>query len=202
MKIYSIYDKEFAEYGVIVPGDYKELLEVLSSRPCPEGSTMYCPSDKELEATPSYKGFSYRVYGDMPIQLGYCSGHNNKLNCLEYHRDSEINLANEEFVLLLGKRSEIIGDKFDTSKVKAFRVPAGVAVEVFATSLHYAPIGEHGAGFRVLVVLPRGTNVNSLRIEGEKELWATNKWLLAHKDSKEAKEGAYIGLVGDNIVID
>ncbi|MCR5078927.1 MAG: DUF4867 family protein [Bacilli bacterium] len=202
MEILSVYSEEFKEYGAIVPGEYTELLKVLSSKPCPEVGTVYCPSDKDLEATPSFEYFSKNVYGDMPVQLGYCNGHNNKLNCLEYHRDSEINLANEEFVLLLGRRGEIENGKFDTAKTKAFRVPAGVAVEVFATSMHYAPIGEHGAGFRVLVVLPRGTNVNSLRLEGEKELWATNKWLLAHPESKEAKNGAYVGLVGKNIVID
>ena len=33
----------------------------------------------------------------------------------------------------------------------------------------------------------------------DKRLWARNKWLLAHPDSSEAKQGAYIGLSGENI---
>ena len=28
-----------------------------------------------------------------------------------------------------------------------------------------------------------------------------NKWLLAHKDSNEAKDGAYVGLEGEMIVL-
>lgn len=30
-------------------------------------------------------------------------------------------------------------------------------------------------------------------------LTARNKWLLAHADSSEAKQGAYVGLTGENI---
>ena len=33
------------------------------------------------------------------------------------------------------------------------------------------------------------------------QLWACNKWLLAHPDSSEAKTGAHIGLTGKNIDI-
>ena len=35
----------------------------------------------------------------------------------------------------------------------------------------------------------------------DKMLWARNKWLLAHPDSAEAKQGAYIGLKGENITV-
>lgn len=79
------------------------------------------------------------VYGGMPIQLGWCNGHNTKLNCLEYHRDSEVNLGTEDFILLLAKEEEICGGLLDTACVKAFLCPAGTMVEVYATALHYAP---------------------------------------------------------------
>ena len=42
-----------------------------------------------------------------------------------------------------------------------------------------------------------GTGRNVL----DKSLWARNKWLLAHADSSEAKDGAYVGLKGENIDI-
>ena len=89
-------------------------------------------------------------------------------------------------------------------KVKAFRVPAGVLVEVYATTLHYAPCHTDPAkGFRVLVALPQGTNTEkpaALPAGGDAALlWARNKWLLAHKESAEAAQGAYIGLTGENI---
>lgn len=100
----------------------------------------YVPSQPELEALPIAKELSERAYGGMPIQLGWCSGHNTKLNCLEYHRDSEINLGTRDFILLLGKQEQIGADGlFDTANVKAFLVPAGLPVEIFATTLHYAP---------------------------------------------------------------
>ena len=123
---------------------------------------------------------SEHCYGGMPVELGWCNGHNTKLNCLEYHRDSEFNLGTEDFVLLLARQEEIEDGVLDTAKVKAFRVPAGVLVEVYATTLHYAPCHlDEAKGFR--------------------RLWAQNKWLLAHPESQEAQSGAYIGLTGKNI---
>ena len=60
-------------------------------------------------------------------------------------------------------------------------------------------------GFRVAVVLPRGTNTAKpdFAPKGEEDSWMTarNKWLLAHPDSSEAASGAHIGLVGENIDI-
>ena len=62
-----------------------------------------------------------------------------------------------------------------------------------------------GAGFQVVVVLPRGTNgpkPDLTPLNGEDEtLTACNKWLLAHPDSDEAKGGAKVGLRGENIDI-
>ena len=37
--------------------------------------------------------------------------------------------------------------------------------------------------------------------EEDRRLRARNKWLLAHADSSEAKDGAYVGLKGENIDI-
>ena len=87
------------------------------------------------------------VYGGMPIQLGWCNGHNTKLNCLEYHRDSELNLGSRDFILLVAKREDMEDGRLDTAKVQAFHCPAGVLVEVYATTLHYAPCSaKKGSG--------------------------------------------------------
>ena len=77
--------------------------------------------------------------GGMPVELGMCWGRNTKLNCLEYHRDSELHIGAAPFVLLLARQEEIGDGVLDTGKVKAFRAPAGAVVEVYATTLHYAP---------------------------------------------------------------
>ena len=166
MTIESVFDPAFAPYGKVLEGyDTAALLETLQKvTPVPEG-VEYVPSQPELEALPIAGQLSVNAYGGMPIQLGWCNGHNTK-----------------------------------------FRVPAGALVEVYATTLHYAPCSAaSGAGFQVVVVLPRGTNgpkPDLTPLNGEDEtLTACNKWLLAHPDSDEAKGGAKVGLRGENIDI-
>ena len=207
MKIYSVYDPEFHAYGSVLTGyDTTELCKAMNAIAMPESGTAYQPSIPSLEDCAIYGGLQNRAYGGMPIQLGMCWGYNTKLNCLEYHRDSEVNVGTHDFVLLLAKQEEIADGVLDTSVVKAFRVPAGVMVEVHATALHYAPCHtDPKTGFRVAVVLPRGTNTEKPAIaprnEEDKWLLARNKWLLAHPESSEAAKGAYVGLRGVNIDI-
>ena len=207
MKIYSVYEKEFAPYGRVEAGlDTAALLDALQKTPQPETGVEYVPQDESLQSLPFAQQAQDHLYGGMPVQLGWCNGHNTKLNCLEYHRDSEFNLGTEEFILLLARQEEIENGLLDTAKVKAFRVPAGVLVEVYATTLHYAPCHTDPAkGFRVLVALSAGTNTEKPAVppvtEEDRLLWAKNKWLLAHPASDEAAAGAYIGLAGENIDI-
>ena len=207
MKLYSVYDPEFKPYGKVLEGyDTKELLAAMEKIDMPASGTAYEPGIDSLEACAICGEFSDRAYGGMPVQLGMCWGYNTKLNCLEYHRDSEVNVGTGDFVLLLALQCQIEDGKLDTSLVKAFRVPAGVPVEVYATALHYAPCHvDADKGFRVAVVLPKGTNTEKPAFEPkcEEDTWMTarNKWLLAHPDSSEAKSGAHIGLVGENIDI-
>lgn len=199
MKIYNVYDERFSKYGVIINDDFSDILKVLKTRECPENRVIYRASDEELEACPSFKKLQEDYFGNTPIQIGHCSGHNSVLGCLEYHKSSEINMANEDFILLIGERKDIIDGKYDLSKVEGFLVPKCVAVEVFANTLHYCPCGVDGNEFRMLVVLPKGTNVGRCESNKEKALRSTNKWLLAHEDTGEARSGAYVGLVGDKI---
>ena len=207
MKIESVFDKSFAPYGKVLEGyDTKCLLAAMETIPMPASGTAYEPSIPALEATCTYGQLQNNAYGGMPVQLGMCWGYNTKLNCLEYHRDSEINCGLTDYILLLAKEDDIVNGVLDTAKVKAFKAPAGALVEVYATTLHYAPCSAApGAGFKVLVVLPRGTNgpkPGIAPLNGEdKTLWACNKWLLAHAESAEAAQGAVVALKGDNIDI-
>ena len=209
MTIYSVFDPEFASYGRVITGyeaECKAVVEALNiSTPLPEG-TGYVPEEPALQNLPESAVLGASLFGGMPFQMGWCNGHNTKLNCLEYHRDSEYNLGTEDFVLLLARREEIENGKLDTAKVRAFRVPAGTMVEVYATTLHYAPCHTDPAkGFRVLVALPAGTNTQKPDITPKADedgwLWACNKWLLAHPDSAEAAQGAAAVLTGENIDI-
>ena len=92
---------------------------------------------------------------------------------------------------------------YDTSKVEAFLVPAGIGIEVYGTTLHYAPCGVDGNGFKAVVVLPKGTNTDLMTCHtksfDDKLLTAKNKWLIAHEEA--GIEGAVCGLKGENIDI-
>ena len=107
-------------------------------------------------------------------------------------------------VLLLAREQEIEGGKLHTDCVKAFCVPVGSAVELYATALHYAPCSpKSGCTFQVSIVLPRGTNTDIPSIvpktAEDDMLWARNKWLLSHADAPEARDGAHIGSVGEDL---
>ena len=206
MKLHSVKDVEFRPYGRVIDGyDFSELISVLrDSTPCPDNDTVYVASDSKLESLDAAKILEANVFGRMPIEIGYCNGHNTKLNALEYHRDSEVNIAADDVILLLAKKEEVNDDySLDTSKVKAFLVPAGTAVEVYATSLHYAPCHVRNEGFRVAVVLPKGTNEalstkTEILTPEDKLLTHVNKWLIAHPEGG-CPEGSFVGLTGKNI---
>nr|WP_295302701.1 DUF4867 family protein [uncultured Blautia sp.] len=204
MKIQNVADDAFRRYGKVLEGyDFTELLKEMKHTPVPE-DVIYVPSVEEMEALPVAKELQDKGYGGLPIEIGYCNGHNKKLNGLEYHRSSEINVAVTDMVLLIGHQQDVEKDfTYDTSKVEAFLVPAGTAVEVYATTLHYAPCHVKETGFQCVVVLPKGTNTEltfDKEDKGEDRLLtAKNKWLIAHEEA--AIEGAFNGLKGKNIRI-
>ena len=138
MEIKKVTDPSFKKYGKIIEGiDFSEILKNLEALPMPAEGVEYFPGVEALENTPATKIISESLYGGMPIQIGMCNGHNKKLNAVEYHRDSEINVALYDMVLLIGELKDVTEDfKYDTSKIEAFLVPAGVAVEMYATTLH------------------------------------------------------------------
>ncbi len=208
MKILSVFDAEFTNYGRILEGyDTASMVEALKAHtPRPAEGVAYVPGLPELEALPIAAQLRDRAFGGMPVEIGYCNGVNDTMNCLEYHRDSELNLGTTDFILLVAKREEIVNGRLDTACVKAFRAPAGVLLEVYATTLHYAPCSPaRGTCFQVMIGLPLGTNLDKPEIEVINDedalLLARNKWLLAHPDSREAGEGAAVRLDGENICI-
>ena len=205
MKIQKVTDPAFGRYGQVLEGyDFTGLIKEMKHTPVPE-DVIYVPSVEELEALDVMKDLQNKGYGGLPIQIGYCNGHNKKLNAVEYHRNSEINVAVTDLILLIGHQQDIEPDHtYDTSKIEAFLVPAGTGIEVYATTLHYAPCHVNEGGFQCVVVLPKGTNTD-LTFQTEKTgedslMTAKNKWLIAHEDAKIA--GAFNGLKGENITID
>lgn len=206
MNIYRVTDDSFKKYGRVISDiDTKDITDAMKNIEVTD-EVVYVASDERLEITEFAKVMQEVYYGGYPVQTGYCNGHNQKLNALEYHRCSEVNVACTDMILLLGCQQDIEPDyTYDTSRVEAFLVKAGEAVEIYATTLHYAPCGVDGSGFKCVVVLPKGTNhecrkdmSGSLRGE-DRLLAAVNKWLIAHKEA--GIDGAFEGLKGDNITV-
>ena len=208
MQILSVNDRAFQKYGKVIKHiDFSELVKELENTPVSEG-VVYEPSVESLESTSAMENCRAVYFGEMPVQIGYCNGHNSLLNAVEYHRSSEINVAATDVILLVGMKQDVEEDfTYDTEKMEAFLLPAGEAVELYATTLHYAPCGVEGAGFQVAVVLPRGTNyplttehadVGCDMQNEDMLLTATNKWLIGHSEGG-LDAGAFIGLRGRNL---
>ena len=205
MTVRKVADPAFKAYGRVITGyDFSGLLKAMEQTPLPE-DVIYIPSLPEMEALPAAKELENGIYGQMPIQIGCCNGHNKKLNAVEYHRDSEVDIAVDDLILILGKQQDIEEDHtYDTSRMEAFLVPAGTAVEVYATTLHYAPCHVKNEGFRCVIVLPRDTNLDMEPVEvkdpEDRLLFARNKWLIGHAQGG-LPEGAFIGLKGENLSV-
>ena len=206
MIIKKVTDINFKKYGQVLKNyDCLELIEKMKTTLLPS-DVVYEPSTKELENTKIAEELRVREFGELPIQIGYCNGNNYLLNAVEYHRSSEINVAVTDLILLLGRLQDIEEDySYDTSKIEAFLIPAGTIIEVYATTLHYAPCNVHQNGFKCVVVLPKDTNLpleSKINKSGEDELlFAKNKWLIGHSDTDLGAQGAFIGLKGQNISI-
>lgn len=211
MKVLKVTDPEFKKYGHVINNvDLSELINAMASTPCPD-DVVYVAGDPALEALEVSKKLQTVCFGELPIQVGYCNGHNQKLNAVEYHRCSELNIAQTDAILIVGMQQDIEDDyTYDTAKMEAFLLPAGMGVEIYGTTLHYAPCGVDGAGFRVTIVLPAKTNAEIEKehvaknpgacVNEDSLLMAVNKWLIAHKDGGQA-EGAFIGLKGENLTV-
>lgn len=205
MNIQKVTDPSFGKYGKIIENiDFTDLVKALNKQtPAPE-AVVYEPSVETLEALPVFDELRAKTYGELPIQIGYCNGKNYLLNALEYHRSSEINVAGTDAILLVGQQRYITKEfTYDTELVEAFLLPKGTAVELYATTLHYAPCSVGDEGFQVAIVLPKDTN---LPLERPHDGWedrllaAKNKWLIGHAQGG-LPEGSHIGLIGENISV-
>jgi hypothetical protein len=207
MKIWNVDDSNFRKYGRVIKGyDCSELIKKMQETPLPD-DVIYVPAEPKLEMLELFDELRNREFGGLPIELGYCNGNNVLLNAVEYHRSSEINVAANDLLLLVGSLQDIDPSDFtyDTSLVEAFFIPAGTMIEVYATTLHYAPCNAEKGGFRCAIVLPKDTNLPLETKQNELEdrlLFARNKWLIAHPETGLGQQGAFVGLVGKNISVE
>ncbi len=208
VRLYTVNEEQFRPYGSMLTGyDFQEILTLMENTPIPQEGNTYVASVEELEQTAVKETLRASMYGGMDIQIGYCNGRNSSLNGLEYHKGSEINVAVTDLVLLLGKVQDIRDNSYSTEHIQGFVIPRGTAVELYATTLHFAPCKVSDEGFKCVVILPKGTNEPLDRrpeqvTAEDRLLFMRNKWLLAHPERTPLLErGAHPGIIGDNLAI-
>lgn len=205
VKIHSVFSADFKPFGRVLEGyDFSDLIKYMETEtPIPENGNIYIPLDENMEKFPIYETVKNTVFGEMPIQIGYCNGRNTTYNGFEYHKAPEINVAVTDFMLVLGKSFEIENNTYKIEQAKVFFVPKGTAIEMFGTTLHLSPCRVCDEGFKGIVILPKGTNTplenKTVTDEESKLLLQKNKWVIAHKDREPLiKQGAAAGVIGEN----
>ena len=207
LSLYPVTHESFRQYGRIVTEyDFSTWLQTMEKIAIPDSGNVYVADEPRLSSTPLANSVQEKLNGSMPIQVGYCNGNGSQLNALEYHKTPELNLAVTDLVLLLADVRDIVNNTLNTSLVKGYYLPAGTACELYGTTLHFAPCKVSDKGFQCVVVLPKGTNqpLEQLptKADGEEKLlWMQGKWLIAHPESELAQNGAYVGLIGDNLCV-
>jgi hypothetical protein len=207
--ILAVTDSQFARYGRLLEGlTAKAAVAFARENALPKEGVTYEPSVAGLEADEEFvRAVSQQVYGGMPAQVGWCYGRSLQLSGLEYHKGTEVLVAVTDLILLLGHFDDLVwGERitYDTTRVEAFFLPQGSAVELYPWCLHFAPCHAHEeTGFCALITLPKGTNL-PLDFEPQREgesmlLFALNKWLIVRLEVEAlVQRGAYAGLEGKN----
>ena len=184
LPLYDVTDPTFAPYGKVIDIlDTTEIVEVAKKIALPDEGSLYMPSEASFEALPIADEIRDGFFGTLPTQIGYCCGHSNFLNAAEWHASNEVNIAVTPLVLILGLRSDLQDNRLDSSAMKAFYVPAGVALEVYSSTLHFCPCEIQKEGFGCVVALPTGTNVPLDANTSDPLLFRKNKWIVCHDEN-------------------
>ncbi|MCR5490887.1 MAG: DUF4867 family protein [Bacilli bacterium] len=189
------------EYGYFLEGDFSALLEYLKSTPIPEQGNIYVRDDISMHGVNGFRFIQEKVFGLGAMESGYCNGNNKKLNCLEFHACPEADLALNDQILLLALPKDIHDGVIDSKDVIAIRLKAGQCFVLNPYVLHFSPCMDNNVPFRCGIFLSEGTNRDLEGPKSDPTLWKENKWLYAHKETVQAANGAYVGIVGENTLV-
>jgi len=206
LEILEVTDPGFAMYGTIHHTvELPEMRRFLYAKEKTEDE-FYVPCDDTLMEMEEAKQFKDDMFGQVPCQVGWYYGNGTKLNAIEYHKCSEVLYEYEPCILILGLLWDIKDDSLDTGTMKLFYVPANTCVELYATTLHYAPCRAGRGMVMQIVAQSMGTNTPLLKpadgYEREnKYLLQRNKWVLVHPEAAKLIPDGFVGLNGNNITI-
>lgn len=169
--VLSIRDASFAPLGRAVSGvPLDGLRAALQTLPLPDSGMTYHPREDCLHAQLDFEPWGAQLFADLPYQLGWCAGSNERADCLVRHGGSGFLWSETAFDLLLAPR-------WDPRALRRFRVPAQTLVELYGDTLRSAPLGT---GFRLLAILPYATNTAySAPDPLDPALYARNTWRIA-----------------------
>ncbi len=207
-KILSLDNSRATWYGRLIEHiDLSHLVEMANESTSidPSGNT-YVASIPEWETSAPYETLS-NLFGQYPIEIGYCNGPNQTINGMEYHKTPELFIAVTDCVQFLC-RPECLHDfaTCNSYDAEAFFFPKGSAFLLHPCILHLAPCSVHATGFKSIIILPKETNlplpashVPSDEDPEQKLLFKVNKWMIAHPTRLQLiKQGVYPGLTGEN----
>lgn len=203
-QILSVDDPKFGEFGVIYhqyDQDFEMIERLMKQVEIPETGSSYVTSFKDLENLPVIAQMSRDVYAGMPTQAGQTVGHVDSFSAIEYHTCSELNIMMDDVVMVLGRRQELDQHgNFDPNQTGSiFFVPKGTVIEIYNDTLHYAPIEVTKAGFKVIVILERGTNeeLPSDFVTTNKRIVKQGKFQVVHASrTDKIQAGAEVGVIG------
>lgn len=127
VKILSVTDEAFASYG---PGGDRGGFcrddRLYGGKHLHPGKRQYLPGlGSAAGSAAAAQTVQQVLYGDMPIQVGYCNGRNTTYNGFEYHKGSEINVAVTDFMLVLGHSWLIQDNTYRVEDAQPFFCPNG-----------------------------------------------------------------------------
>ena len=203
MKIRSVTDPLFSKYGKVLDLDTSEMVVYLHDHAkMPQDGNIYVRNDESMKVLRGISEIKEEIYGLGDIEVGYCNGYNSLLNCMEYHACPEVDVAGDDLVLLLANQGDVHDGLLDSKDVEPFLLKKGQAVCLYPYTFHFSPCKLSEKGFHCVIILGDKTNMDLEETPKDKKIWKVNKWLYAHKDTVQAKNGAYIGIVGENIRVD
>lgn len=202
LKIYAVSDAAFRPFGRVLSMDTAAIMKAAQAIDMPTEGAKYVPSEPTFEGLDIAGEIQDTYFGQMPTQVGFCWGYSHFMNAVEWHTSTEINIAVTPLVLILGSLQDVENRTISSDKLKAFYVPAGTALETYATTLHFCPCQVQEDGFRFVVALPSGTNTPLAKPANDPLLFATNKWLLTHVENEvHIAKGVVPGVTGVNYEI-
>jgi hypothetical protein len=195
LTIHECGSDRFSRYGKIIHGiDPSLLIAEALKKTNPAAGVEYIPSVPELESVGALDIIRNKIFSGKEIQAGWVRGENLNLNAFEFHESSEVIAAATDLILILGRVNDITGNTYDTAGAEIFYQERGSIVELFSTTLHFAPVQTGPEGFCAVIILPAGTNtplnheIYTSATGKQRLLFMKNKWLLAYEGSVPVKK--------------